>query len=180
MVSASIVQVLGRCLTTYDLREKQKLLSNGQSLEFKIALVDWCLVTWCWSASETTAALYVVLEKSHGVRYFLPDSEERTITEELNCVLKPFHRTTTAMSAALYPTLSILSPVLYKLLDIVFKVKEDTPSGKQLAVALKPARNGDNPQGCHNLRSYKVVTTFAQWLHNLIPRFPQRCPFYMA
>ena len=76
------------------------------------------------------AALYVVLEKSHGVRYFLPDSEERTITEELNCVLKPFHRTTTAMSAALYPTLSILSPVLYKLLDIVFKVKEDTPSGK--------------------------------------------------
>ena len=37
-------------------------------------------------------------------------------------MLKPFHRATTAMSASSYPTLSMLSPLLYKLLDIVLKV----------------------------------------------------------
>lgn len=66
----------------------------------------------------------------------LPDSEEWAIIEEIICVLKPFHRATTAMSASSYPTLSMLSPLLYKLLDIVLKVKDDTPSCKHLKEAI--------------------------------------------
>lgn len=44
------------------------------------------------------------------------------IIEELICALKPFHRATTMMSASSYSTLSMLSPLLYKLLDIILKV----------------------------------------------------------
>ena len=73
----------------------------------------------------------VLLEKPCEIRYLLPDGEEWTIIEEVLTVLKPFHRATTAMSASSYPTLSMLSPLLYKLLNIVLKVDEnDTNSGK--------------------------------------------------
>ena len=79
----------------------------------------------------------VLLDQPRGVRYLLPDSEEWTIIEELIAVLKPFHRATTAMSASSYPTLSMLSPLLYKLLEKVLRVEEDdTPSGKALKEAI--------------------------------------------
>ena len=79
----------------------------------------------------------VLLEKPHEIRYLLPDGEGWMIIEELIGVLKPFHRATTAISALSHPTLSMLSPLLYKLLDIVLKVDErDTPSGKHLKEAI--------------------------------------------
>ena len=79
----------------------------------------------------------VLLDQPREVRYLLPGSEEWTIIEELIAVLKPFHRATTAMSASSYPTLSMLSPLLYKLIQKVLKVGEDdTPSGKALKEAI--------------------------------------------
>ena len=67
----------------------------------------------------------VLLDQPREVRYLLPDSEEWTNIEELIAVLKTFHRATTAMSASSYPTLSMLSSLLYKLLEKVLKAKED-------------------------------------------------------
>ena len=79
----------------------------------------------------------VLLENPHEIRYLLHDGEGWMIIEELIGVLKPFHRATTAISALSHPTLSMLGPLSYKLLDIVLKVDErDTPSGKHLKEAI--------------------------------------------
>ena len=103
---------------TYSLREKQRLLSDGgQSFE----LIQSCPTRWGSTFLMLDriqvlqqALCAVLLDQPREVRYLLPDSEEWTIIEELIDVLKPFHRTTTAMSASSYPTLSMLSPLLYK------------------------------------------------------------------
>ena len=59
----------------------------------------------------------VLLDKPHEVRSLLPED----IIEEVLEVLKPFHRATTTMSA----TVSMLSPLLYKLKFLVLKVSEE-------------------------------------------------------
>ena len=56
----------------------------------------------------------VLLDKPHEVRSLLPDGDEWTVIEELLDVLKPFHKATKTMSVSLYPTLSMLSPLLYQ------------------------------------------------------------------
>ena len=56
---------------------------------------------------------------------------EQSSRSSLLFLIKPFHRATTAISASSYPTLSMLSPPLYKLSEKVLKVvKEDTPLRK--------------------------------------------------
>ena len=127
----SIAQVLGRCKKlaqqfhkstqlTYSVREKQRLLSGDQSLE----LIQSCPTRWrsTYLMLKRIQVLQqplcaVLLDQPHDVRYLLPDSEEWTIIEELITILKPFHRATTAMSTLSHPTLSMLSPLLYKLLE---------------------------------------------------------------
>ena len=67
----------------------------------------------------------VLLDKPREVRSLLPDGDEWNIIEEVLEVLKPFHRATTTMSASSYPTVSMLSPLLYKLKFLVLKVSEE-------------------------------------------------------
>ena len=94
----------------------------------------------------------------------LPDIEDWTIIEELTGVLKPFHRATTAMSASSYPTLSMLSPLLYKLLDVALKVDGgDTPSGKHLKEAIAT----DLRHGYASLNQQQILRAAAF----LVPRF---------
>lgn len=109
----------------------------------------------------------VLLDQPREVRYLLPDSEEWTIIEELIAVLKPFHRATTAMSAS---TLSMLSPLLYKLIEKVLKVEEDdTPSGK----AFKEAILTDLNHCYSSLNKQEMLHTTAF----LDPRFKDLDPF---
>ena len=49
--------------------------------------------------------------------------------EELLAVLEPFVEATTVMSGSQYPTVSMLSPLLYKLLKVTLSHKdEDNPA----------------------------------------------------
>ena len=111
----------------------------------------------------------VLLDQPREVRYLLPDSEEWTIIEELIAVLKPFHTATTAMSASSYPTLSMLSPLLYKLHDRILKVKDNTPSGK----ALKEAILTDLRRRYASLNQQELLHAAAL----LDPRFKDLDPF---
>ena len=74
----------------------------------------------------------VLLDKPREVHSLLPDGDEWNIIEEVLEVLKPFHRATTT-----YPTVSMLSPLLYKLKFLVLKVsEEDSQATKQLKQAI--------------------------------------------
>ena len=112
----------------------------------------------------------VLLDQLREVRYLLPASEKWTIIEELITVLKPFHRATTAISASSYPTLSMLSPLQYKLLEKVLKTREDgTSSGK----ALKEAILTDLHRCYASLNQQEMLHTAAF----LDPRFKDLDPF---
>ena len=142
-----VARVLGRCKKlvehfhkstqeTYALREKQRLLSDDPTLE----LIQSCPTRWgsTYLMLERIKKLQqplcaVLLDKPREVRSLLPDGDEWNIIEEVLEVLKPFHRATTTMSASSYPTVSMLSLLLYKLKFLVLKVsEEDSPATKQL------------------------------------------------
>ena len=79
----------------------------------------------------------VLLDKPREVRSLLPDGDEWTVIKELLDVLKPFHQATKTMSASSYPTLSMLSPLLYQLKVLVLTVPEkDSQTTKQLTQAI--------------------------------------------
>lgn len=112
----------------------------------------------------------VLLAQPREVRYLLPGSDEWTVIEELIAVLKPFHRATTAMSASSYPTMSMLSPLLYKLTEKVLKVgKEHTSSGKALKEAILTDLNH-----CYSSQNQQEMLHTAAFLD---PRFKNLHPF---
>ena len=146
-----VARVLGRCKKlvehfhkstqqTYALREKQRLLSDDSTLE----LVQSCPTRWgsTYLMLERIKKLQqslcaVLLDKPREVRSLLPGGDEWNIIEEVLEVLKPFHRATTTMSASSHPTVSMLSPLLYKLKFLVLKVsEEDSQTTKQLKQAI--------------------------------------------
>ena len=80
-----------------------------------------------------------LLDKPREVRPLLPKGEEWTIIKELLDVhvLKPFHKATKTMSASSYPTLNMLSPLLYQLKVLVLSISEnDSVTTKQFKQAV--------------------------------------------
>ena len=57
--------------------------------------------------------------KEKHVRGLLPDSGEWSVIEDLISILKPFSNATQALSGSKYATISLLAPILYKL--IIYK-----------------------------------------------------------
>jgi len=57
----------------------------------------------------------------------MPTSQEFTVAEELLAILKPFNDTTDSevVSGERYPTLSIVLPILHKLLHVTLKATDD-------------------------------------------------------
>ena len=102
---------------TYALREKQALLNvKNHELIQEVAMRWRSTYAMLERADEQQACLFALLleEKGHSKRSLLPDTHEWTLIEELITVLEPFVKTTTAMSGSSYPTVSMLSPLLYK------------------------------------------------------------------
>jgi len=92
----------------------------------------------------------VLLDKPREVHSLLLDGDEWTVIEELLDVLKPFHKATKTMSASLYPTLSMLSLLLYQLKVLVLKVSEkDSLTTKQLKQAILQYRYPQDFQALH-------------------------------
>jgi len=76
---------------------------------------------------EQQSAICAVLaeSKDRTIHSLLPENEGWGIIEDLLNVLKPFCDGTTIMSGSIYPTFSLLIPLLHKLLGVTLKVKED-------------------------------------------------------
>ena len=55
----------------------------------------------------------------------MPTSQEFAVAEELLAILKPFNDTTEVVSGERYPTLSIIQPILHKLLHVTLKATVD-------------------------------------------------------
>ena len=68
----------------------------------------------------------VLLEsKDKVVRSLFPDGPEWNLLEDLVGVLEPFEEATKAMSGSNYPTISMISPLLYQVCEVTLKVNED-------------------------------------------------------
>ena len=74
---------------------------------------------------EQRQTLYAVLleNKEKHVRALLPDAGEWGVIEDLISILKPFSDATQVLSGSKYATISLLAPVLYKLVHVTLKVE---------------------------------------------------------
>ena len=64
---------------------------------------------------------------------YLPEGRERNVLEKLVIIIKPFVQATTLMSGYKYPTVGIISPLLYKLLQNTLSVTDDdSPTMKNI------------------------------------------------
>ena len=110
-----------------------------------------------------------LLDKPHEVWSLLPDVEEWTITEELLDVMKPFHKATKTMNASLYPTLNMLSPLLYQLKVRVLRISEnDYVTAKQFKQAVYLT---------YRIVTLKDVQSLLDMSAFLDPRFKDLDPF---
>ena len=113
---------------TYLLRDKQILLDLPQH-----ELIQQCDTRWnstlymLQRVKEQQPALCSVLFESRdkAVRSLFPDGSEWNLLEDLVAVLEPFEEATKAMSGSNYPTISMISPLLYQVCKVTLKVKED-------------------------------------------------------
>ena len=80
----------------------------------------------------------VLLESSDKVHCgYLPEGECNVI-EELVTILKPFVQSTILMSGSKYPTVSIICPLLYQLLQKTLSVaNNDSPTTKKIKNAIR-------------------------------------------
>ena len=76
---------------------------------------------------EQQPALCSVLLKSNdkAVRSPFPDGPEWNLLEGLVAILEPFEEATKALSGSNYPTISMISPLLYQVCKVTLKVNED-------------------------------------------------------
>ena len=110
----------------YAFREKQTLLDVKKHELIQEVATRWgSTYAMLERVAEQQACLCTVLleEKDRSKRALLPDTSEWTLIEELIAVLEPFVKATTAMSGSSYPTVSMLSPLLYKLLRVTLAHK---------------------------------------------------------
>ena len=92
--------------------------------------------------------------------------------EELIAVLEPFEEATKAMSGSNYPMISMLSPLLYRLLDITLKPEDnDSSSSKHIKAAI--AEDLKNRYSTYDVRHTLNVAAF------LDPRFKDLDPFIL-
>ena len=94
---------------------------------------------------EQQQALYAVLmeNKEKHLRALLPDAGEWGVIEDLISILKPFSDTTQVLSGSKYPTISLLAPILYKLIYKTLKVEDED------SIILKSIKNAN----CTDLKS---------------------------
>ena len=126
-------RALGRCRkcvehfhkstkATYKLREKQELLKIPQH-----ALVQDCITRWgstlhmLQRLQEQQAAIAATLMESKDT-HLMPEGSEWKIIDQLVEVLTPFNLATETMSGEKYPTISMIIPLLHKLLNVTLKV----------------------------------------------------------
>lgn len=143
-----VQRVLGRCRKlvehfnksskqTYKLREKQEMLQLP-----KHRLIQECITRWGSTLHmierlmEQQAAIAAVLMEGN-MRHLIPESSEWTLIEQLVDILLPFQQATEAMSGVKYPTVSTVTPLLYKLLHKTLLITE-TDSGviKEVKIAI--------------------------------------------
>ena len=113
---------------TYALRDKQILLDILQH-----ELIQQCDTRWnstlymLQRVKEQQPALCSVLleSKDKVVRSLFPDGPEWNLLEDLVAVLEPFEEATKALSGSTYPTISMISPLLYQVCEVTLKVNED-------------------------------------------------------
>ena len=160
-------------LATNCLREKQIRLELPQHV-----LIMECKTGWSSTyhmiqrVQEQQAAICAVLAESRDrtIRSLLPENEEWSTIEDLISVLKPFFDGTTIMSGSRYPTFSLLAPLLYKLLGVTLKIKEnDSKVLKNIKSSI--ASDLQNRHNSHSIRKCLRITTF------LDPRFKDLSPF---
>jgi len=71
----------------------------------------------------------VLLEsKDKAVRSLFLDASEWNLLEDLVAVLEPFKEATKAMSGSNYPTISMISPLLYQICEVTLKINENDNS----------------------------------------------------
>ena len=76
---------------------------------------------------EQQPALYSVLleSKDEVVLSLFPDGPGWNLLEDLMAVLEPFEEATKAFSGSTYPTINMISPLLYQVCKVTLKVNED-------------------------------------------------------
>ena len=75
---------------------------------------------------QQPALCSVLLESKYkAVRSLFPDGPEWNLLEDLVTVLEPFEEATKALSGSNYPTISMISPLLYQVCKVTLKVNED-------------------------------------------------------
>ena len=113
-----LIEHFKRCTKeTYLLRDKQILLDLSQH-----ELIQQCDTRWnstlymLQHVKEQQPALCSVLleSKDKAVCSLFPDGPEWNLLEDLVTVLEPFEEATKALSGSNYPTISIISPLLYQ------------------------------------------------------------------
>ena len=110
------------------MRDKQALLGFKQE-----SLKNDCVTRW----SSTYKMLATFLRQQQAIcavlldsekcsdNDLMPTSQEFAVAEELLAILKPFNDTTEVVSGERYPTLSIIQPILHKLLHVTLKATVD-------------------------------------------------------
>ena len=109
----------------YNLREKQTQLEVKNHL-----LIEACVTRWGSTLAmlerlqEQQAPIAAVLVDDRSHRHLVPDVQEWVLIEELITILKPFQQATEIMSGSKYPTVSMLRPLIIKLLNHTLKIDD--------------------------------------------------------
>ena len=112
-------------------------------------------------------------KKDRTIRSLLPEHKEWSIIEDLLSVLKPFCDGTTIMSGSRYPTFSLLTPLLHKLLGVTLKINEED---SEVLNSIKSSIASDI-QNRYNSHYIKISLRIAMFLD---PRFKDLSPFYSS
>ena len=107
------------------LREKQELLKIPRH-----AVVQDCIT--CWGSTlhmlqrlqEQQAAIAATLMESKDT-HLMPEGSEWKVIDQLVEVLTPFNLATETISGEKYPTISMIIPLLHKLLNVTLKLSAD-------------------------------------------------------
>jgi hypothetical protein len=105
----------------YKFREKQAQLEIKSN-----QLIQACITRWGSTLAmlerlqEQQAAIAAVLVDDRSHRHLIPDVQEWILIAELITILKPF-QLATEISASKYPTVSLLRPFLFKLMNHTLK-----------------------------------------------------------
>ena len=180
----AVQRVIGRCKKciahfnksakeTYKLREKQKLLKLPEH-----ELVQDCVTRWggilhmLERIQEQQAAIAAVLMEGRNT-HLIPNGEEWNTIEVLINVLKPFQKATEAMSGEKHSTISIVKPLLFKLLKVTLKVSDsDSPINVRIKEALSSDLSTRYNEGCiHQLLN---VVTYLDSRYKNLPYLNER------